>query len=1604
MTAPTVAERVSVIVLLILLAGASATLLAADAANPKPPRTDIYDRFDDAQSPLQKAMLDARDGRWRGKAKLGSDPRCGRVVRELAREEGKPSPSQPHLCFDEQGEALPQDRCINLYCCGSADASCPESACGQALIAGEDLGSCFATGEVPDACVEKIFKKGAQPRVVECLDNPLDDAGEVLSKCRPLFDACPTLPFLKSEKDAARSGVIRDSDNRETGRRIQSRTVIHYDASGQRGRNHQAEQAGIGWDPIRIQPSRPEAKAQAVPGAALSSGSLLSAATFQPGCDPLFRCLANDDGDCMDRASGRSYGPAECFDADGRLRPTLSLTSDNCPPGSVCCRHTGLGAADGSGELFLDDDCLIDPSLPAEAGNLRTSLMQKIDEDPFDALNNDGDCANGAIVTSDCLDAAGGLRAGFHWSVDEEACDGVNNDNDCLATGGRIGTLSEARCLDSQGAVLGAARNVDFIDLIDEDCPESTAGVDTVDNDGDGLFGEDPPGTAASMSPAGTGSPSADELACRSFYAQVGSQAGVPLAPEESELPTGAAGCDLTRAERVYVNWSLHRPDNLALLEEFRRRSGRDKVFDVDAHGRWCGAPGSDPCADETAHRGAVHPDNLHDPRNASGHGKSYGYEERQVILDEVFTVKCKPFRDKSSHAWVETRYDEATGTCVQKEDATVAASRRAGAPGVAGETCEGPACRQALMGFTFAPPVLEWGWRSQERVCVFGICFEIFYARIGYEFDLAAGVRLPVEVQFEGVPDSILATEALPTIETSLQPLDFSTDQFRAFCRMHGLDHPWYISDCDRFAFPDFLDPTDGDELVARYSIFAGVIVRLLMIPLINYGIDSGVDVPAMCTSFKMMDGIEGMNLADLTRIQLGLLQDSDALRTLKENLGNCGSFTTPFGFEPCDPADPTSCPPAGKKLRGWPFLNFSKWIRADCFDAVLHGETVTVRGRTIPICTGLVLGTAGASLGVGLGVEANAGSLLIKAGWSGQGDTDASGGTLSFETSVDDPTPGDRACHVPVRGVTADNLAEFEADGHYEDHAVVALDDFTYYLNAMELTLNAKLEFGGILSPIPDIASFKLYSFVFDTSRIGWDGIPIPQHPGTRPVEVKIPVENYGLALDVAPGLPQATRPGCVTGAGAGERCPDYAVGVTNLGSFSDSFDNFRFELSNRPDLTGCPRSLRLDPNNDGDCVIDGVRYRGNPFDTVPDDCYDACGLPLPGAEQLSDEDPPGCAGSGSCRSLEDMDDDRDGFMDEDGPEDAWSAVWLRGGQPVSLPEVADVPAHTGQDDALQLRISPLAHPFSRPGVYPFRLKADSEQSKLKGLPAVDPLGNQRVDAAIEGTLQVTAFFDPRIALLPDGVAAMPGNARTFRVDAANGANTPDSMTIATRFLDSNSAPCGIATRGGGEAGCPYRAEITAVPPEWLEGAPPQWFGPLQPSQIGTASFTIRVPATWAGMEDTLYGIEMTATSTGDPGSQPASRTVRIEQMVRTTLESKTRYIGLEIQELIEEIGQAQAAGLRTAGLLAIATHPIQLAHARAMERLAANDPGAVIQALQTTRRTTGAFLRALNGSGGNLPPATFGDWRMRAGAILDDLAITVERSVYEPLEPVP
>ncbi len=123
-----------------------------------------------------------------------------------------------------------------------------------------------------------------------------------------------------------------------------------------------------------------------------------------------------------------------------------------------------------------------------------------------------------------------------------------------------------------------------------------------------------------------------------------------------------------------------------------------------------------------------------------------------------------------------------------------------------------------------------------------------------------------------------------------------------------------------------------------------------------------------------------------------------------------------------------------------------------------------------------------------------------------------------------------------------------------------------------------------------------------------------------------------------------------------------------------------------------------------------------------------------------------------------------------------------------------------------------------------------------------------------------------------------------------------------------------------------------------------------------------------------------------------------------MRATPESMTRYIGLEIEELIAGLEQARDAGLQTGGLLPIQMHPARRMNQRALSSIAAGDLEGALRAHETTGRVVSGFLRALEGTlgkGSKVPGDLVQDWRVRAQAILLDVARVVGRAGRIPMD---
>jgi len=1140
--------------------------------------------------------------------------------------------------------------------------------------------------------------------------------------------------------------------------------------------------------------------------------------------------------------------------------------------------------------------------------NLASAKMRRGRFGLVEPVNDDLDCIDSVTrqwASEDgCFDENAMLLITLEELMEDDGAGGlVGTGCEHMATGE---VFSEDRddgnegvCYDEYGNFKGTSLE----ELIDEDGPDF---AEKIDQDGDGAFDEDP-------------SESGDVVAsCQAFYE------AESLVFDET-LDMDGDQCDLSRAFMVKFNRKVLANSN---------NTDQKLAYLVDDQGK----PVDEETAKEARYRGA----------------KGYGEHARRVKIREDFAIKCKGNEEL------------VDGECVSRLNNNLAgfAYAKALAAGVeAAESFDRSQQSPMLMGFTFAPPVLEWGYKIEEEVCVdLGfeeVCGEVFFARIGYEFDIAAGLRLPVQVELTELPPTTepgALAQSMPVIRTSLEPKDFTVGDFKNICNSNDIS-----SDCTRFAFPEFLDSfnlfksandRDGAELVAKETIFAGVQVRVLSAPLINWAIDSDVDIISMCTMLQIKEAVEGADLLTMAKIGVDLAQGSttELLKKLKKH--NCASFTTPFGFDD------------DQNLRTFPFTKGFD-VRADCAEAFVRGEVINIKGKPRPICTGLVLGAHGASLGVGLGIEASLGSTRIDADWRPVGDAIA---TNNDDKLIYRHEPGGGQADVLDIALTADN---YQA-GNFQDSAKIELDDFVYYLNTINLRLKANLQFGGILSPIPDLASFKLFDLVLTGDEIG---IPIGQHSGMDPIEAEFFVRNYALSVDGKPADSDPERMDADTLLIKPGEAGTYQVRATNRGSVAGEFDNFRFALSNQPDQS-MPYTFVINPNTDLDCIDSASgHYFGNPYDGIADDCYTAAGLVRSDRTELIDEDGPGPEGALAAE----RDADGDGLADED-PVDNWQATFNGN-------RIINVDAYRESGQYLNLLATPFRHPLTSPGIYPVQILADSVGAKAYGLDAVDPVGQNRTDAEDVVFIQVDAFYDPLIVAQLLVESGKPGIGKAYTAEVSNGSNVEDIIAVHTNRVDSNQVGCTLTTLGS-LTECPFRATPTAIAPGWTNGELPTPAGPLQPLGLVSHQFTIDVPADWAGMENTTYQVVFTVTSTNDPEAPPASNNVLIEQTVNATMESMTRYIGLELDELIAVLDQAGANGISTKGLKPISVQAVQRTNNRSLNSILDGNLGGAAKSHAANIKIMEGFTRALAGSGKDLPAALIDDLNARAAAIIADM----------------
>jgi hypothetical protein len=846
-----------------------------------------------------------------------------------------------------------------------------------------------------------------------------------------------------------------------------------------------------------------------------------------------------------------------------------------------------------------------------------------------------------------------------------------------------------------------------------------------------------------------------------------------------------------------------------------------------------------------------------------------------------------------------------------------------------------------AMMGFTLAPPEVSWGYSIDEEACLdlgfTDVCITLFAARVGYDFDLAAGLRLPVKLEVTSgdsttpINDLTVLAGTNLSLNTSLTPADFSAQQYTDFCNTNGVADGLLVSDCNTFAFPEFFSSeinkvdsgveVDGQELVGKWVIFAGINVVVMDITVIDIGIDSAGDLPTLGTMNAIWQNkfsVAGQTALNFITTQLsGGSIDTNAansfLKTLKDNNLNWASFTTPFGGT----VDDNTGTATGRKF---PFLAGGLHLFADCTKAALNGSFLTIKGKQKPFCTGLFLEYAGATLGIGLTLIPEAESSRIDASWSSSGDGRVPGSTdpnttadLAFTQVVNNNTAGTGSIDVtnpPIGPISMDNYDTST------DYANVSIDNFTYLLNTFGLELDANLEFGGILSPLPDLPSFPILDITFN---LGDNGIPIPEHRGEKPITYPVFVQNYGASVAGAPVaatfnplLPPAENPFDSTKPALGIK-PGRGPG------------SFTFQLKNEGSVTG----------------------NFEHFQTV-----------LPDVNPLFPFLAPG-----------------------------WTSTIAQ--------TTTSGPAHSLAGSPFTVTVTPLKDPSTRPQVYPVSFKVDSTEAFDNNMAAVDPSGIYRLGANDVVYVNVLPYFDPRIASVPPGSIAKPSApAQAYGETVQNHGNAPDQIRLTPAAIDFNTGGCTLTTLGSSTA-CPYRAVPTVIQPSWTTAAglttlfdPPSStpaVGDVEVLGSRNTGFTIDVPSDWAGMSDTTYTFNITVTSLIDDGAPPASNNLNITQTVIATKESMTRYIGLEIADFLAAIQRANAAGVSTGGLAPINIHPVTMMNDDALAAILAGDQGTASKKLATEIN----LMSAIQKTAGKAAAPYGADFTARSTAILNDMA---------------
>ncbi len=991
-------------------------------------------------------------------------------------------------------------------------------------------------------------------KALEKLTNP---NGKTNPHFAEVAEACD---LAKLDMNLDNKEDITNGNGEKIGFKLKTTTVLTFEHPGQGHKKtlpNGDKQDRVSWDDIML---KKLGQGKTNNGKAMGQAQNQNHPAFFPGSG------INDDKDCTRDSDGEHFGGTDvedgtensCFDANGLLLEGFTEQTDEDPVDEINDDNDCERISDGvhfGGPLVEDgaaDSCFDDNGL------LKDGFEQLIDEDGDDGtpgnipdFDDDGDCLGDT-------NGDGTVCGAGDDGVDEDGPNQIDNDGDGVADEDPVdvdfdqacvdngGTLIDGQC-DLTSAVIGLTnqQTQQMTRNPDHDCEdadgnrlgelESNHGSDDSCFDVDGNLKEigNPPETVMPLNgedPVGDddndGNPN-DDFDCVEVVEVIDPDTNMPVtvAKENGKILAGDPTDGIPDA--CYDGNAVFDEDDGSLVTPESIRMGFEELVDEDT------TPGGK----------KFYKDDENDPDGMA----VYGEEKRQLVLVENLEVKFPEVAQGNPQNPTPVSYDNKNDflTMISSNFSGLFNILTGNIPEASAD--QSPRTDDILFGFTIAPPDMKWGIDYSEEVCtprvrVLGVtiipafCLVIFAVFLGYHISFAVGLRLPVTVITEAIPSRLLAEDDF-RLKTTIVPRDFTAAEYRQVCtdnnivsRSGGL-----VGSCEKFAFVNALDPNDGDEFALKYIVKAGLFVTILNVDVISWGINSSIDLGSLCTT--VLAKAKGVSL------------DSDnPNQDAKDGNVNCASFTTPFGIEEISPV--------GTPLfRPWPGTNQEITIQANCLDARLSGDTFKIKGKTIPICTGIALQAYGASLGLGLGIETRLGSNDIDATLSSSGDVDPGDANVPVKynalNTFNDHGHIDHIHGEFTKDTTVDN---WSANKEFVD---VHIDGFTYRLNVAQVTGIAILDFGGILGFIDDIPAFELFDInVFELLGLP-QGFPIPQHEwidGTD--KFQIPVDNYALQTDATPNSPKKqVEPGFAS--------DPYGITIKNIGTLVDSFTNFIITL---------------------------------------------------------------------------------------------------------------------------------------------------------------------------------------------------------------------------------------------------------------------------------------------------------------------------------------------------------------------------------------------------------------------------------------------------------